>query len=136
MSAAVQLDHQEQTSVVFLLQFRLHVYGFEIVFLKDWPFYPSLNMLTFWGRVTHICAGKLTSIGSDNGLLPDQRQAIILTNAGILLIGPWGTNLSEIVIEIYTFSSKKMHLKMSSGKLRPICLGQNMLQKSMDLREC
>ena len=33
--------------------------------------------LTHWGRVTHICSSKLTIIGSDNGLLPDRRQAII-----------------------------------------------------------
>ena len=46
--------------------------------------------LTHWGRVTHICVGKLTIIGSDNGLLPDRHQAIIWTNAGILLIGPLG----------------------------------------------
>ena len=72
-------------------------------------------MKTHWGRLTHIiCVSKLTIIGSDNGLLPDRRQAIIWTNAGILLIGPMGTNFSEILIEIYTFSFKKMHLKMSS----------------------
>ena len=45
-------------------------------------------ILTHWGRVTHICVVKLTIIGSDNGLSPGRRQAIILTNAGILLIGP------------------------------------------------
>ena len=43
----------------------------------------------------HICVGNLTIIGSDNGLLPGQRQAIIWTSAGISLIGPLGTNLSE-----------------------------------------
>ena len=48
--------------------------------------------LTHWGRVTHICVSKLTIIGSDNGLSPGRRQAIIWTNAGILLIGPLGTN--------------------------------------------
>ena len=37
------------------------------------------------------------NIGSDNGLAPDRRQAIIWTNAGILLIGPLGTNFSEIL---------------------------------------
>ena len=41
--------------------------------------------LTHWGRVTHICVGNLTIIGPDNGLSPDRRQAIIWTNAGILL---------------------------------------------------
>ena len=48
----------------------------------------------------HICINKLTIIGSDNGLSPGRRQAIIWTNDGILLIGPLGTNFSEILIEI------------------------------------
>ena len=66
--------------------------------------------------MTHICVSKLTTIGSDNGLSPDQRQAIIWTNAGILLIEPVGKNFSEILSQIQTFSFKKMHLKMSSAK--------------------
>ena len=83
--------------------------------------------LTHWGQVAHICISKLTIIGSDNGLSPGQRQAIIWSNAGILLIGPLWTNFSEILIEIHTFPLKKMHLKMSSGKWRPFCLGLNVL---------
>ena len=83
--------------------------------------------LTYWGRVTHICVGKLTIIDSDNGLSPDRRQAITWTNAGLLLIGPIGTNFSEILIEILTFSFKKMRLKVSSAKRRPFCLGLNVL---------
>ena len=78
--------------------------------------------------MTHICVSKLTIIGSDNGLSPDRRQAIIWTNAGILLIGPLGANFSEISIEIQTFSFKKMRLKVSSAKRRPFCLGLNMLK--------
>ena len=64
------------------------------------------NTPTHWGRVTHgsIYVSKLTIIGSDNGLAPSRRQAIIWTNAGILFIEPMGTNFSEIIIEIYTFS--------------------------------
>ena len=77
------------------------------------------NVLTHWGRATHICVGNLITIGSDNGLSPGRRQAIIWTNAGILSIGPLGTNFSEILIGIQTFSFKKMHLKMSSAKWRP-----------------
>ena len=86
-------------------------------------------ILTHWGRVTHICVSKPTIIGSDNGVSPGRRQAIIWTNDGILLIGPLGTNFSEILIEIYTFSFNKMHLKMSSGKWRPFCLGLNVLNE-------
>ena len=83
--------------------------------------------LTHWGWVTHICVSKLTTIGSDNGLSPSRRQAIIWTNAGILLIGPSGTNFSEILIKIHKYSFKKMHLKMSPGRFRPFCLGLNAL---------
>ena len=85
------------------------------------------NELTHWGRVTHICVGKLTIIGSDNGLSPQRRQAIIWTNAGILLIGPLGTNFSENLIEIQTFLLKKIRLKMSSAKCCSFCLGLNVL---------
>ena len=46
-------------------------------------------------------------IDSVNGLSSDRLQAIIWTNAGILLIAPLKTNLSEILIEIYIFSIKK-----------------------------
>ena len=83
----------------------------------------NTSTLTHWGRVTHICVSKLTTIGSDNGLSPDRRQAITWTNAGILLIGPLRTNISEILIEILAFSFKKM--RMSSAKWRPFCLGLN-----------
>ena len=83
------------------------------------------QILTHWGRVTHICVVKLTIIGSDNGLSPERRQAIIWTSAGILLIGPLGTNFSEILIEIQTFSLKKIRLKMSSAKCCSFRLGLN-----------
>ena len=37
----------------------------------------SHAMLTHWDRMTHICINKLTIIGSDNGLSPYRRQAIM-----------------------------------------------------------
>ena len=83
--------------------------------------------------MTHICVSKLTIIGSDNGLSPRRRQAIIWTSAVILLIGPFGTKFSEISIEIVRVSFKKMRLKGSSAKWRPFCLGLNELTQ---LRWC
>ena len=77
--------------------------------------------------MTHICVSKLNIICSFNGLSPGRRQAIIWTNVGILLIGPLGTNFIEILIEILTFSFKKMRLKLSSAKRLPFCLGHNVL---------
>ena len=97
------------------------------IFIFGMLWMKKYQMLTHWGRVTHICVGNLTIIGSDNGLSPDRRQAITWTNVGQLLIGPLGTNYSEMLIEIHIFSFKKIYLKMSSGKWRPFCLGLNVL---------
>ena len=84
-------------------------------------------LLTHWGRVMHICVSRLTIIGSDNDLSPDRHQAIIWTYAAISSIGPMGTNLSEFLIKIYTFSFRKMQFQMSSGKWWPFGLGLNVL---------
>ena len=35
------------------------------------------DFLTHWDQVTRLYVGKLTIIGSDNGLSPRRRQAII-----------------------------------------------------------
>ena len=82
----------------------------------EWRIYVSLNWVI---------------IGSDNGLSPDRRQATIWTSAGILLIGPLGTNFSEILIGIQTFSFKKLHLKTSSAKWRLFCLGLNPIWQTL-----
>ena len=73
------------------------------------PLSLARMLLTHWGPVTHICVRKLTTIRSDNGADSGRRQAIIWTNAGILLVGTLGTNFSEILIAIHTFSFTKMH---------------------------
>ena len=78
-----------------------------------WSVYS--HPLTHWGRVTHICVSKLTIIGSDNGLSPIWRQAIIWPNAGILLIGPLGTNFSEILSKFIHFHSRKWVWKCRLG---------------------
>ena len=93
---------------------------------RKWYFVTE-SILTHWGRVMHIWVCKLTIISSDNGLSPGRRQAIIWTNDGILLNEPLGTNFSENLIEIHTFSLKKIDLKISSGKRQPSCLGLNVL---------
>ena len=65
------------------------------------------RLLTHWGWGMHVGISKPTIIGSDNCLLPGRHQAIIWTNAGVLLIEPSRTNFSVILIEIHTFSFKK-----------------------------
>ena len=51
---------------------------------------------------------------------PGRRQAIIWTNAGILLIGPLGTNFSEIFIKIKIFSLTNFYLQVLSAKVAAI----------------
>ena len=64
-----------------------------------------------------------------------QRQAIILTNAVMLLIGTLKANFSEILIEIHIFSFKKMHFKMY-GKWRPFCPGPIVLSETSSAKHC
>ena len=69
--------------------------------------YLSSTLLTHWGRVTHICVTKLTTIGPVNKLLHVRRQTITWTSAGLLSTGPLRTNFSVIKIQLPTFSLKK-----------------------------
>ena len=101
--------------------------SWQITYLRSHHHLLQAKKLTHWGHVTHICVRKLITLGSDNGMSPGRRQAIIWTYAGILLIRTLGTNFSEILSEIYEYSFKKMHLKMSSGNWQPFCLGLNVL---------
>ena len=126
-----------QTNIVKIVKNKCHFFHVNNAHKQAMMFVyvrVSIYRLTHRGRATHICISKLTIIGSDNGLSPDRRQAIIWTNAGLLLIGPLGTNFSEILIEILTFSFKKMRMKVSSAKRRPFCLGLNVLTKAMQNR--
>ena len=107
--------------VEFLLFFKIILQMFIKIMWK-------LVRLTHWDRVTHICVGNLGIIGSNNGLSPGRYQAIMWSSAGILLIGPLGTNFNEILIEICIFSFKELHLKLSSGHWRPFCLDLNVLR--------
>ena len=102
---------------------------------KMWTINRDFDCYQYWADMEISSAilthwGKTTIIGSDNGLSPGRRQAIIWTNAGILLIGTLGTNFSEILFKCHSFSFKKMHMKILSGKWRPSCLGLNVLSLS------
>ena len=77
--------------------------------------------------MTHICVYNRTTIGSDNGLSPGRRQAIVSTNVGILTNRFLETNFSEILFEILIFSFKKMEFKRSSVKWRSFRLGLSWL---------
>ena len=88
---------------------------------------PQWVKLIYWRRGRHRCVNNLTIIGSDNGLSPGRRQALIWTNTGILLIWLLGTNPNETLIDFHTYSFTKMHLKMSSKNWRPFCLSLNVL---------
>ena len=101
----------------------LGLYGMASLWVRIWKkthYYGNEVWLTHWGWVTHIGISQLATIGSDNGLSSGRSQAIIWTNAGILLIGPLGTKFSEIVIKMKTFSLTKLHLKMSSADVAAI----------------
>ena len=68
------------------------------------------------------------SVGTDNGLALNRRQAIIYTNAWLFSIGPLERNFSEILIKISKFPFTQMHLKISSAKWRPFSPGRDELR--------
>ena len=79
--------------------------------------------------MTYICVGNLTIFGSNNGLSPGRRQAIIWTNTGILLIGPLGTHFSDILNEILTFSFQENTFESVVWEMaRAFHLGLNVLR--------
>ena len=94
--------------------------------------------LPHWGRVTHICVVNLTIIGLDNGLSPGRHQAIIWTNDGILLIGPLGTNFSEILSKIHILiqenAFENIVCEMAVILSRPQCVNHVYLFYCMSLR--
>ena len=76
---------------------------------QQWPSHRS--------KVTHICVGSLTIIGSDNDLSPSRLKAIDWTNVEILLIGLLGA--SFIFIKENAFENiSKMAIILS----RPQCV--------------
>ena len=83
--------------------------------------------MSHWGRVRHICVTKITIIGSDNGLAPIRRQAIIWTNAGIMLFWTlrnklqWNFNQNP-----YIFNQENA-FENAVWKMEAICLGLNVL---------
>ena len=91
----------------------------------------TLVRVSFWWvfqvglviKLTHLPPVIRVSMGSDNGSSPIRRRTIMWTSVGLLLIGPLGTNFSEILIKIRTVSFKKMRLKKSPAKWRPFCPG-------------
>ena len=74
-----------------------------------------LTSATIWGgRMYRIVAGVTSDVGVPS----------------TYLVRPLGTNFNENVIKIYTFSFKKMHNKISSGKWCPYCLDLNVITPS------
>ena len=87
--------------------------------------------LNHCGRMTHICISKLIIIGSDNGLSPNRRQAIVRTKAGLLLIDNtfqcnWNWN-SNVFIHENVFEN--VVWKVAAIWSRPQCVELNHARK-------
>ena len=110
-----------------------------------------LNPLTQWGWLIHICLCKaahncnkslsepMLTYWGVNVQPGEYRHVDTRIKTGTLLyfiyfIANWtlisGLHFSEILREIATFPSKKMHLEMLSAKCRPFCLSLDVLNTS------
>ena len=89
-TASIILDEIAVEPLGYINLFFLCPNGFKMLIIMQKKYAMKQPRLFFslnhWRQVTHICVSNLSTIGSDNGLLPGQYQAIIHTNAGILLI--------------------------------------------------
>ena len=75
-------------------------------------------MLTHLPQCRIYVSVNWVSIVSDNGLSPIRHQAITLTNDGLLLIKPLGTNFNEILSKIQNLSYKEIHMKNGGHVVR------------------
>ena len=82
----------------FVLVWHTHTqHTHKYIYIYTYIFWDQVGLLlTHWGRVTHMCVSNLSSIGSDNGLSPGRRQAIIWTNAKLLSVGTLRTYFKEL----------------------------------------
>ena len=101
---------------------------FQLWWSKSWHICPRVKYVnSLRPSDAYICGSRLTMTGSDNGLSSERCQAIIGTNAGILLIGHLGTNYSENLIKILIFSFTKNAIEsviceMAAILPRPQCV--------------
>ena len=93
--------------------------------LRRHHLYKLCSQLTPWGRVTHICASKLTIIGSDKGLSPRRCRAIIWANAAnktLRNIFRW----NFVRFKICHWIKRTWKYRLRNGG-RPFCLGLSVL---------
>ena len=86
-----QKSHQSSASLAFVRGIRRSPVNSPHKEPVTWKMLP-FDDVSMYASVNRV------GIGSENGLSPIRCQAIILTNAGILSIGPLGTYFSEISI--------------------------------------
>ena len=100
----------------------------------DSPGMPYGNQLSYryWGRMTHICVSKLTTIGSDNGLSHGRCKAIIWTKAGNIVEWGPGNEIQWTFNRNLNISFKIKQFKMASGKWRSFFFGLNVLRQLYD----
>ena len=82
-----------------------------------------VTALTHWGPVAHICISKLGHHWFRKQLVAWLAPSHYLNQCWYIVELTIRQKFSEITIEIVTFLFKKMHLKMSSAKQHPFCIG-------------
>ena len=92
-------DIMKQYMKMISWSYTYKIYYCQLKILGSYTMLVKLN-LTHLPMYRIYASVNWVSIGSDNGLSPIQRQAIIWTYIGLLSIEPLWTNLSEISIKL------------------------------------
>ena len=97
--------------------------------VKTIKMFLTINMYPIKLRVYYLCCSLYLLLWWR--LCLGYHSNLVVCNLQCKHIAFWGTHCSEILIEIHIFLFNKMHLKMSSAKLRPFYLSLNVLRLSV-----
>ena len=84
----------------------------------------TLEGLTYWGRVTHICVSKLTIIRSDNGMMPSHymNQCCIIVNWTLRNKLQWNLNRNSYIFIRLEMAAICLGLSVFNLNKRPVGL--------------
>ena len=119
-------DASSSMFLCYLLWSFMHILINRLKHIDSWM-QKRLNSSAETVNILSQLVSVLVTIGTDNGLLPVQHQAITWTNADLQSVRPWRTYFNKILFETREFSFKEMHLKLSSAKRKPFYLRLNIL---------
>ena len=98
-------------------------------------FSPCVDIAYKWLKYPLICLSRLDCCNRRNSV--EAKWILSMTELNSWSQDPLSLyRIKFVLINIHTFSFKRMHLKMSSAKWRPFCLGPNVSRQNASIHNC